>query len=200
MDNCLWAFPFSKPHLEGISDHDSPRQFPRVSVNLDEYSLELTPQCAEALKGVDDKASLTEFFGTFGRTSRMGFCSGVQLDLHTYTMGLGEFFTTKVQLGGRLHASEELTTADAANMQEAKQSMRAGASASFNPSRNTGSVTVKSDSGSSGENGEYYRSLARPISWEASGGDPLLCNKYVTHVNQFTLITPVLLSRKVGGG
>ncbi|KAK7981461.1 hypothetical protein PG996_009153 [Apiospora saccharicola] len=128
--------------------------FPRVTLNLDEHSLELTPQCADALKGVDDKASLTEFLRTFG-----------------------EFFTTKVQLGGRLYASEEMTPADAASLQEAKQSMRATASASFNSSRNSGPVSARPGTGSSGQEGESPKSLARPLCWEASGGDPLLCSK-----------------------
>ncbi|KAK8127324.1 hypothetical protein PG984_008432 [Apiospora sp. TS-2023a] len=127
--------------------------FPRVNLNLDEHSLELTPQCADALKGVDDKASLTEFLRTFG-----------------------EFFTTKVQLGGRLYASEETTPADAASLQEAKQSMRATASASFNSSRNSGPASARPGSGSSGQEGESPKSLVRPLCWEASGGDPLLCS------------------------
>ncbi|KAK7928913.1 hypothetical protein PG985_005911 [Apiospora marii] len=130
--------------------------FPRVTLNLDEYSLEITPQCADALKSIDDKASLTEFLDTFG-----------------------EFFTTKVQLGGRLYASDAMTTADAANVQDAKQSMRAGAAASFSSSRIPGSASVKPGCGSAGESGESSKSSARPICWEASGGDPLLCSNSV---------------------
>ncbi|KAK8050934.1 hypothetical protein PG993_002319 [Apiospora rasikravindrae] len=127
--------------------------FPRVTLNLDEYNLEMTPQCIDALAKLRDEASLTAFLETYG-----------------------EFFTTRVQLGGRLYSSDEMTKTMRSNVEEAKQSMKAGASASFKTAYAEGSASSKKGSGTTEDTSQASADLERSLCWEASGGDSLLCN------------------------
>ncbi|KAK8079685.1 hypothetical protein PG997_007503 [Apiospora hydei] len=127
--------------------------FPRVTLNLDEYNLEMTPQCIDALANLKDNETLTAFLETYG-----------------------EFFTTRAQLGGRLYSSDEMTKTIQSDTEEAKQSMKAGASASFKASFTEGSASAKTGSGSADDKTQTANSLARSLCWEANGGDSLLCN------------------------
>ncbi|KAK7957217.1 uncharacterized protein PG986_006439 [Apiospora aurea] len=130
--------------------------FPRVTLNLDEYNLEMTPQCIDALAKLKDNESLTAFLETYG-----------------------EFFTTRVQLGGRLYSSDEVTKTMQSDMEEAKQPMKAETSASFKTFFAEGSASAKGGSGSVDDKTQTATSLARSLCWEANGGDSLLCNKWV---------------------
>ncbi|RGP67536.1 membrane attack complex component perforin [Fusarium longipes] len=76
--------------------------FPRVTIFLDNQSLELTTECADALYKVENKD-----------------------DLHRFQDVYGEFFSTRVQLGGRLLATEDVTGTSAASSLE-KQDQIAG--------------------------------------------------------------------------
>ncbi|KAK5987018.1 Delta(24(24(1)))-sterol reductase [Cladobotryum mycophilum] len=67
--------------------------FPRVTLFLDEHSLELTAECHEALLRVKDEGTMARF-----------------LELY------GEFFSTKIQLEGRLFASESYKSGTNSNL------------------------------------------------------------------------------------
>ncbi|KAL7791993.1 hypothetical protein V8C37DRAFT_381249 [Trichoderma ceciliae] len=128
----------SKPsHLMNISYN-----FPRVQLILDQYSLELTDECKEQLIQVRDEDDMTKF-----------------LDLY------GEFFSTRVQLGGRLYASEAYDSKRSSNANETLKSMKAQAAASFKAGHGSCEGGKHQDS-----NSETHSTLQ----WQANGGDTLL--------------------------
>ncbi|KAE8141608.1 hypothetical protein BDV38DRAFT_268395 [Aspergillus pseudotamarii] len=131
--------------------------FPRVVLHLDEYSLALSDECSEDLMRVKDVNSLIAFH-------------------HKY----GHFFATRVELGGRLFSSEKFSTLGTSSESEATKQMKISASASFSSKFVSGSVGYSQENGQSAQNSDSRRSMQSSISWQAQGGDTLLCNKQVT--------------------
>ncbi|KNG87340.1 hypothetical protein ANOM_003946, partial [Aspergillus nomiae NRRL 13137] len=130
--------------------------FPRVVLQLDEESLELTEECANALPHVTDMASLTAFKARYGT-----------------------FFATRVELGGRLHATEDSAALGNASVSEKSKAMKAAASLSFSSSWAQGSASTSSASSAAKKTEDRDSSLNVSMTWEAKGGDTLLCNKYI---------------------
>lgn len=89
----------------------------------------------------------------------------------------GECFSTHVQLGGRLFASEEFDSSSETDASDTKKTMKAQAAASFRSFAVVGSVS----GGREGTDGEKKNSSAgrheSTLTWEANGGDTLLSNK-----------------------
>ncbi|KAK8115764.1 hypothetical protein PG984_012266 [Apiospora sp. TS-2023a] len=127
--------------------------FPRVTVLMDEVSIELTRECEKDLGKVNDPKALKAFLDKYG-----------------------EFYSSRVQLGGRLFTSEEVTDTAAAATQSLKKSMKAAASASFSGYGYGGSVSA-SHAASAGQNAANANSSSlHSQTWQANGGDTLLCN------------------------
>ncbi|PIG84232.1 hypothetical protein AARAC_006018 [Aspergillus arachidicola] len=130
--------------------------FPRVVLHLDEYSLALSDECSQDLIRVKDVNSLIAFH-------------------HKY----GHFFATRVELGGRLFSSEKFSTLGTSSESEATKQMKISASASFSSKFVSGSASYSQENGQSGQDSDSRRSMQGSMSWQAQGGDTLLCNKQV---------------------
>lgn len=128
--------------------------FPRVTIFLDNRSLELTTQAQASLDRIHDKAGLTEFLENYG-----------------------EFFATRVQLGGRLFATESVDTSSSASIDKIKNSMRAAASVSFSGYGAVASVSTSGQSASANSASSSTTESTTALTWQANGGDSLLCNK-----------------------
>ncbi|OGE47064.1 hypothetical protein PENARI_c069G05383 [Penicillium arizonense] len=127
--------------------------FPRVIVLLDEDSLEVTAECVEAVKKVKDWNTLSIFLNKYG-----------------------SFFATRVELGGRLHSSEDSTAITGETVSEKAKSMKNAAGLSV--SGPAVGVSVKGGKGKVEGNKDENTtsSLESKMSWEAKGGNTLLCN------------------------
>ncbi|OJJ78671.1 uncharacterized protein ASPGLDRAFT_86382 [Aspergillus glaucus CBS 516.65] len=127
--------------------------FPRVVVQLDEDSLELSEECAADLKHVKDKASVEAF-----RTK------------------YGAFFASRVELGGRLHSSENSKALGSGSVEEKSKSMKVAASVSFSSPFVQAAASASYGNSSASKNENTSSSLNNSMTWEAKGGDTLLCN------------------------
>ncbi|KAE8324704.1 hypothetical protein BDV39DRAFT_207618 [Aspergillus sergii] len=127
--------------------------FPRVVLQLDEESLQLSDECAEALKHVKDKASLQAFKDKYGT-----------------------FFATRIELGGRLHATEDSTALAEEKVAEKSKAMKIAAGLSFSSPYVQASVSASSASSNASKDEKNNSSLNLGMTWEAKGGDTLLCN------------------------
>ncbi|KAK7745272.1 hypothetical protein SLS53_002767 [Cytospora paraplurivora] len=127
--------------------------FPRVTVLLDGNSLELTMECQRDLAEIKDAESLTKFLDDYG-----------------------EFFSARVQLGGRLFATEEVEESSSSSnkTEETKKAMKAAASASFGSF--SASVSASHDENATAASSKAASNAASTLTWQARGGDTLLCN------------------------
>lgn len=92
---------------------------------------------------------------------------------------LGSFFATRVELGGRLHSSEDSTAITGQTVSEKAKTMKDAAGLSVSgPAVN---VSAKGGKGTDDKSSDdkTNSSLNNNMSWEAKGGDTLLCNKWV---------------------
>lgn len=93
------------------------------------------------------------------------------------TFPTGEFYSSRVQLGGRLFTSEEMTDTSTAATQALKKSMKVVASASFSGWGVGGSVSASHAAGAGQNAANANSSLLHSQTWQANGGDTLLCNE-----------------------
>ncbi|OJJ32909.1 hypothetical protein ASPWEDRAFT_185366 [Aspergillus wentii DTO 134E9] len=127
--------------------------FPRVVMHLDQHSLDLSEECSNDLAGVRDVNSLLAFH-------------------HKY----GHFFATRVELGGRLFSSEKLSVLGASSQSEAAKAMKIAANLSFSSKYASGSARYGQEDQENTSGASSDRSMQKSISWQAQGGDTLLCN------------------------
>ncbi|PTD10287.1 hypothetical protein FCULG_00007629 [Fusarium culmorum] len=129
--------------------------FPRVTLSLDDGNLELTQECKNELATVKTREDAGRFKRKFG-------C----------------FFSTKVQLGGRLHSTQESTAVTGSTTGEKSKRLKITAAASF--AGPAAEVTVKGGYGedSTRQDQSATSTYDSHMAWEAKGGDTLLCNKY----------------------
>ncbi|CAI7567911.1 unnamed protein product [Penicillium glandicola] len=128
--------------------------FPRVVLYLDQYGVDLSEECAGDLATVEDASSLIAFH-------------------HKY----GHFFATRIELGGRLFSSEKFSALGSKTEDEAATAMKIAAAASFSSRFVSGSASYGQENQANSNNSNSNRSMQRSISWQAQGGDTLLCNK-----------------------
>ncbi|KAF3392672.1 hypothetical protein F1880_008622 [Penicillium rolfsii] len=88
----------------------------------------------------------------------------------------GHFFATRVELGGRLYSSEDLKAFGEASEEEAASAMKASASASFSGPSAQASASFSKEGQQASSSASSISHLQRSISWQAQGGDTLLCN------------------------
>lgn len=148
---------------------------------LDQYSLELTEQCKTHLNAVKDVESLSKFLDLFGKWARLILVLPIRLRLLTdiFFFNKGEFFSTRVQLGGRLYASEEFTSSTTASASEVKNAMKFQAALSFKTDTLKGGPKGGYGDSNGTERIETGAKLETTLQWQANGGNTLLCNKYV---------------------
>ncbi|KAE8348696.1 hypothetical protein BDV28DRAFT_142942 [Aspergillus coremiiformis] len=127
--------------------------FPRVVIDFDRYSLDLSDECKLELESVDSAAGIDSFKDKYGR-----------------------FFATRVELGGRLHSSEESTATTAAAKADQAKSMRAAAALSFSSPFVQASANASYGKSSQSSSEDSSSSSNRAVCWEAKGGDTLQCN------------------------
>ncbi|KAH8430634.1 uncharacterized protein LDX57_008297 [Aspergillus melleus] len=127
--------------------------FPRVVINLDESSLELTEECKADINNLGDTLSLTDFNEKYGH-----------------------FFATRIELGGRLHSSEDCTKLQDSERTEKAKSMKAAASLSFSSPWVQASASASYGSASNSMEENKTSKMNMTMTWEAKGGDTLLCN------------------------
>ncbi|PYI23913.1 hypothetical protein BO99DRAFT_428186 [Aspergillus violaceofuscus CBS 115571] len=127
--------------------------FPRVVIDFEPAGLDLSEEAKADLQAVDSAEAVDIFKAKYGR-----------------------FFATRVQLGGRLHASEESTSTDAASTAAQAKSMRAAAALSFSSPWVQASASVSHSNASSSSSESKDSSSISTISWEAQGGDTLQSN------------------------
>ncbi|KAJ5099250.1 hypothetical protein N7532_006251 [Penicillium argentinense] len=127
--------------------------FPRVVLYLDQFGVDLSQECASDLAGVKDASSLIAFH-------------------HKY----GHFFATRIELGGRLFSSEKFSALGSKTQDEAATAMKIAAAASFSSSYVSGNVSYGQEKQTNAQNSSSNRAMQSSISWQAQGGDTLLCN------------------------
>lgn len=131
-----------------------PFQFPRVILHMDHESLILSDECRDDIAKVKDVKTLLAFHYKYGH-----------------------FFATRIELGGRLFSSEKLSTLNTASKTEVARAMKIAASASFSSTYVSGSASMSKEDSNAESDSNSNRSMQRSISWEAQGGNTLLCNK-----------------------
>ncbi|KAF3139823.1 hypothetical protein TWF703_003401 [Orbilia oligospora] len=127
--------------------------FPRAILHLDPRGLELTDECARDLNKVDDADSLVQFH-------------------HDY----GHFFAGNVQLGGRLFASEHFSSEEEGSSTKTANAMKWSAAASFSYGSFSASGSYSKENNSVDTTENKSSSMSSQLSWEAQGGDTILCN------------------------
>ncbi|KAJ5242964.1 uncharacterized protein N7469_001291 [Penicillium citrinum] len=130
--------------------------FPRVIVHLDPQSVTLTTECRKDLQEVINSQ----------KTSM----------LLAFHQRYGHFFATRVELGGRLFSSEKYEMLGTQDKTEASQAMKASAKASFSSSHIEASSKASHEDQDISKAEQKKRSLAGNVSWQAQGGNTLLCN------------------------
>ncbi|PWY87543.1 hypothetical protein BO70DRAFT_427471 [Aspergillus heteromorphus CBS 117.55] len=127
--------------------------FPRVVIDFDHHSLELTEECKADLLSIDSAAGINSFKEKYGR-----------------------FFVTRIELGGRLHASEETTATTETEKAEQARSQKAAAALSFSSPYVQASAKMSHGEASSSNSDKSSSSSSHSMCWEAKGGDTLQCN------------------------
>ncbi|PYI32451.1 hypothetical protein BP00DRAFT_472801 [Aspergillus indologenus CBS 114.80] len=127
--------------------------FPRVVIDFEPSGLDLSEECKFDLGRVNTAAAVDVFKNKYGR-----------------------FFTTRVQLGGRLHNSEQSESTDAAATAKQAKSMRAAAALSFSSPWVQASASAGHSNSSDSSSEKRDASAYSAINWEAQGGDTLQCN------------------------
>ncbi|ESZ98312.1 Membrane attack complex component/perforin [Sclerotinia borealis F-4128] len=127
--------------------------FPRAIVQLDAESLELTPECRADLDAIVDADSL-----------------------HIFHLKYGQFFPTRVELGGRLYFSQETQAVQGSDFQSKTKAMKAAASLSFSSPYVQASASASHETATDVSKQTTLSRLDNAITWHANGGDPLLCN------------------------
>ncbi|WXC44416.1 hypothetical protein QX201_004150 [Fusarium graminearum] len=130
--------------------------YPRVTLYWDAKSLEVSEECLEDIKKVKDHKTLGSFNEKYGH-----------------------IFSKRVQIGGRLSSSEKVTSTQDASTQSQIRKLKANASASVSSSFFQASASYSNEKQSNESKSSDSKSLNKSMAWEATGGDTLLCNRYV---------------------
>ncbi|KAF5710975.1 membrane attack complex component perforin [Fusarium globosum] len=128
--------------------------FPRVTVFLDSRSIELTPECSKALYDIRTEDDCKSFQDVYG-----------------------EFFSTRVQLGGRLFATENVTGTSASSTSDMVKSMKIAAAASFSGWGLSADISASHGKGNESHESKESHKMESALTWQANGGDTLLCNQ-----------------------
>ena len=131
-------------------------EFPRVRLYLDEDSVSLSSDCADAITKVISTKSyqaLKDFYRNYGH-----------------------LFVTKVKLGGRLRATRFLSASEAKSIHSTQNAWKASIAASFNSGTTSGDAKASTEAASQNEGASAFTALHESICWEAHGGNTTLAN------------------------
>ncbi|OOF98901.1 hypothetical protein ASPCADRAFT_127491 [Aspergillus carbonarius ITEM 5010] len=140
---------------ENHEDHDLNAGISPGWALLDEGCLELSQECKRdwlMVKG--DPKKEQEFFDKYGR-----------------------YFTTRVELGGKLTTTKEVGKKEDLKKTETKDGMKWAAGLSINGQYAGASFRTSHESQSAESNTQDTKGLDVAINWEAHGGDTLLANR-----------------------
>ncbi|KAK6344287.1 hypothetical protein TWF696_007928 [Orbilia brochopaga] len=127
--------------------------FPRVGVELDSDSLELTDECKEDIYRITDQDGADRFYRKYGT-----------------------IFATSFTLGGFLYSTRDITTEEHSTLAQVKNKTRLAAGISIqSPYGGGGGNYAKTNAdGTTGGNASLHQDVR--LAWNARGGDTLLCS------------------------
>lgn len=105
-------------------------QFPRVTLFLDNRSLEPTPEFDQDLQNASSKEDMYALQDKYGKYHQCALASERATGLLTCRLA-GEFFSSRVQLGGRLFATEDIDETSDTSSSEQVKSMKVAAAVSL---------------------------------------------------------------------
>ncbi|KAH6960261.1 hypothetical protein DER45DRAFT_627355 [Fusarium avenaceum] len=134
--------------------------FPRVTVFLDEHSLELTKDVKDDIKKIQETQSnekKKELVIAFGEK-------------------YGHIFSRRVKLGGRLISSHETTSRSTEKQAQTENNLKAAAAVSVSGYGLSVSAEMSHETAIQADDSTKAQSFASNMSWEATGGNTVLCN------------------------
>jgi hypothetical protein len=130
--------------------------FPRVILHLDPESVTLSKDCKTHIEQLKKSNSVDKL-----------------IDFHKK---YGHFFATRIELGGRLYSSQESSSIGGADATEKATAMKAAASLAISSSFVQASASASHEKQKADNEAVNTNKFKASISWEAQGGDTLLCN------------------------
>ncbi|CAG5136910.1 uncharacterized protein ALTATR162_LOCUS4 [Alternaria atra] len=127
--------------------------FPRVVVELDPECLVLTDECRADAMHITDDASQARFFRTYGK-----------------------IFVTKFTLGGYLHSTRNISSKEQSSLEQVKDRTRIAAGLSIQTPKASGGINVAKVESTGTETGVASLLQDAHLTWNARGGDTLLCS------------------------
>ncbi|KAL6158044.1 hypothetical protein ACJBU6_03850 [Exserohilum turcicum] len=127
--------------------------FPRVVVELDPECLVLTDECRADAMHITDDASQARFFRTYGK-----------------------IFVTKFTLGGYLHSTRNVSSKEQSSLEQVKDRTRIAAGLSIQTPKASGGINVAKVESTVTETGVASLLQDAHLTWNARGGDTLLCS------------------------
>ncbi|KAL8784742.1 MAG: hypothetical protein Q9213_003773 [Squamulea squamosa] len=131
-------------------------EFPRVRLYLDEDSVTLSGDCADAIANITSTKSYQA--------------------LKDFYCNYGHLFVTRVKLGGRLRATRFLSASEAKSMYSTQNAWKASIASSFSSGTTSGEVKASTESASQNDQTSASTALHESICWEAHGGNTTLAN------------------------
>lgn len=89
----------------------------------------------------------------------------------------GHFFATNVELGGKLFSSEQLISTAEADKKKTANALKVSAKASFAYGLHLLGGEGKYEKQEQGQEEHSDSRMQNSLSWEAQGGDTILCNE-----------------------
>ncbi|KAJ4367759.1 hypothetical protein N0V86_009881 [Didymella sp. IMI 355093] len=127
--------------------------FPRVVIELDPECLELTNECRLDAMRVTDEISKARFFRNYGT-----------------------IFVSKFTLGGYLHSTRNVTDKEQSTLEQVKDRTRIAAGLSIQTPKASGGLNFAKVDSTGRETGDASLFQDAHLTWNARGGDTLLCS------------------------
>lgn len=125
-----------------------------MTLFLDSRSLELAPDFEQALRDAQ-----------------------TEQDLYKVQDMYGEFFSSRVQLGGRLFATEDAESSESSSSASQIKAMKVAAAASLGGWGVSVGVSGGHAESEAGQGAQAEGSASKSLTWQANGGDTLLANR-----------------------
>ncbi|POR33790.1 Uncharacterized protein TPAR_06008 [Tolypocladium paradoxum] len=155
---------FDQEHAWANQEHDRSKvdslsvtyNFPRAVIELDPSCLELTEQCKGDAMKVTDKAARDRFYRQYG-----------------------VIFVTRFTLGGYLHSTRNVVSTESSKLDQEKEKTRIAAGISIQSPWASGGANVANvqSKGEETSNASLFQDAR--LTWDAYGGDTLLCSNPV---------------------
>ncbi|TGO07896.1 hypothetical protein BTUL_0239g00060 [Botrytis tulipae] len=146
--------------------------FPRVVVELDQDSLELTDECRRDALRVCDRDSKERFFRDYG----MLFVTPKLAGPRESCIKHGSIFASQFSFGGFLHSTRNVSSTERSNLDQVKDRTRIAAGISIQSPKASGSINFAKVDENSQDTGSASLLQDVRLTWDARGGDTLLCS------------------------